>query len=100
MICRRAEYTPACITTDKTGEGMSKSTPCSARILLASQNKAFQNPSKWAKSNSSFSLDSFQNFTHPCSRLAPITSGREHTAITFQALFTRGVQVMHAQVFI
>lgn len=33
-------------TTGGTGEGVSKSAPCNTRILLASQNKPFQTPSK------------------------------------------------------
>lgn len=75
VIFPRAEHT-ACTTTGGTGEGVSKSAPSSTRTLLASQNKPFQNPSKWGTGNSPSSGDLFQNLTHLHSRLAPIT-GRE-----------------------
>lgn len=48
MIFPKAEHT-ACTTTGGTGEEVSKLATLSTRILLASQNKASQNPSKWQK---------------------------------------------------
>lgn len=75
MIFPRAEHT-TCTTKGGTGEGVSKSAPSSTRILLSSQNKPFQNPSKWAKGNSPSSADLFKSLTHLHSRLVPIT-GRE-----------------------
>lgn len=75
MISPGAEHT-ACSTTGGTGEGVSKSTPSSTRILLASENKLFQNSPKWAKGNSPSLADLFQSLTHLHSRLVPIT-GRE-----------------------
>lgn len=75
MIFPRAENT-ACTTTGGTGERVSKSAPSSTRTLLASQNKPFQYPSKWAKGNSSSSADLFQSLTHLHCRLVSIT-GRE-----------------------
>lgn len=48
LLFPRTEHT-ACTTTGGTGEEASKSAPSSTRILLAYQNKAFQNPSKWQR---------------------------------------------------
>lgn len=76
MIFPRAEHT-ACTTTGGTGERVSKPAPSNTRVLLASENKPFENSSKWAKGNSPSSADLFQSLTHLHSRLVPIT-GREH----------------------